>query len=715
MEIMKNSIKRFGSKRYIPVMIPNKTGPFSFPTNWKKDNPPYIRSFDELNTIYRDVRFNGVGMVLDDLVCIDIDIKHNPDGTVRKNGFHLFKEWYEEYDLPLSDWYWEETRGGGAHYYFINDIPGFKPTNKFSDQGIDILTGEGHLTIIAGSHLYEAMNDVEIGKLSELPADFLGMVEVKKEIRKPPKQSLDSDLVSFEEAVKVLSHFPKDYWDTNNKWSEHLLCLRDTFDFDTALKIADRFMNAEEREVRTGGKTKVANAQILRRPSSGHSNPLTWGGMRNEATDYGYIDPEVELKLGFLDKKETKDSLYHTNKGPIPIPPGFAGDLCLEFAKNSKCTNNQAVWLVSQLLPALLYAGKFYVKDRPVSIYMFQISLAGIGKSYQISCLEREIKKLKHIDFEGFEKEALSNSKIKQTVSEKRIASFLYDEVMNLLGKPIEQTPVPAMLSYYGAYKGQTIKGSEAVKKDFNSEDVESPAVNIVGNTTNVNWDRQKKCDAFGSGLSRRVDLVWVGKVQLSGDDYMNFYDFMTDDKFSIKSINKLNSVNGFLSSLLKGDGFGDIEIQRPAMEVFAKRIQEINENKRPNEVELIQHEKILLTAARVALLNADRSSHGVAITKEIAEWSVRFSKWNVKAHTELMENMTDPISPLIEKALEILGNSRMPMGRLLRKVAPGDPKERYSIRQELKNSLQEDDRFDILKVQGGLQVCKFIGNKKRR
>ena len=56
-----------------------------------------------------------------------------------------------------------------------------------------------------------------------------------------------------------------------------------------------------------------------------------------------------------------------------------------------------------------------------------------------------------------------------------------------------------------------------------------------------------------------------------------------------------------------------------------------------------------------------------------------------------------------------------MTMSELLRKVAPGDPKARFSIRQEVKNSLLEDERFDILKVQGGLQVCKFIKKKQRK
>jgi hypothetical protein len=263
---MQNVINFFGKKRYIPIKIPaNVQDTLSFPVEWKKGNPPYIASFDEMNTIYSGIRFNGVGMILDDLVCFDIDIKRHEDGAVRKNGFPLFNQWKEDHDLDFSEYYCEKTRSGGAHYYFHNDL-NMKFTKEYGDIGIDFLTDENHLVVIAGSHGYSIEQEGVIGNISDLPRDFLEIIGFKKPETHPQSVAVEQDDIDFKELVNVISFINEKNpakFDKRDDWSKLNLFLIEVLKEDDYIAFCEKHLNQDEWAKRNGSTPKSSIETIL--------------------------------------------------------------------------------------------------------------------------------------------------------------------------------------------------------------------------------------------------------------------------------------------------------------------------------------------------------------------------------------------------------------------------------------------------------------------
>ena len=653
---MKNSIKRFGSKRYIPVMITNKTDPFIFPTNWKKDDPPYIDSFDELNTIYGHVRFNGVGMVLDDLYCIDIDIKKNPNGTNRKNGFNLFKIWCEDYDLDFSEFYCEQTRGGGHHYYFHNDV-GFKSNNAFENSGIDLLAGEGKLTIIAGSYHYKLVNEGRIGRLSELPADFLRKIERKKN-KKPTGSDIVEvhELVSFNEAVKVLSFFPEDYWDTNGVWHKYAALIKETFSDEDAEKILDIFMNETKREIRTGGKTGETNKQLLARPPSKHPEPFTWGGVRCEATDYEYIDPEVELDLKFLSSKEKPDCKLRYKKGDLSIPHGLAGEIVKDLMKNKNFTIETAIIFGSQMIPSYLYASRAYYEGDNLSTFVLQVGDSNAGKSFNVGIVNEALAQIEEGYGGGFgDSLPRSDSALMSSLEFSNVLNIYKDEAKNFFVSDGEFSPKGIMLQAYTARKGEALPGmNRETKKNISA--IQDPWINLIMNDTFDNFDTYRTNEFFGGGGVRRFELIYVKDVKKTKDVYKS-----RRKSKKLKPLSK-NTLDIIKRTLYKKE-FHDINVFLPEnLEEYFMDIQLSFDNHPENDdnnsdMFSYARDKVELFAARIALLNATDSLPEVAISKPDLDWAKQACLFFCLRNIELYENTSDELFEQLKKARKRITN----------------------------------------------------------
>jgi hypothetical protein len=722
---MKKTIEKFGKQRYFPVnikIIPGKEEKeVIFPKKWGKDHTPYISSLEELNTTY-SVRQNSLAMILDNYLVIDIDNKKG------KKGSELFGKWIKEFKLDIKEWYCEGTVNGGEHYYIKLSKPFAVDKYRYTDSGIELLSGPGCVVFMAGSEGYFVSNDGVVPEIGDLPDNFTNKILSTKTKANKRNQVVKEPLANYEEVVKRLEFIKEkdpSFWDSEGDAWKVVAFIAESFHDETSAALVDRFFDQEEWSKRTGIPNKHTNDQYIEmntRRTKGKGR-FDFESLRRIAINhFDYPDEETDLSgmtfLSALKKTEEAPNIYahilKLKKDPLDIPHGLAGDIVRDLINNKGLNKEAAITFGSQTFPAYFFAEVAYYGRRNISQRVLQLGDSNSGKSYNKGVLDEAIRQFYEFGntYKGFiNNMPVSDGALLDDLNAEPTLNISSDEAKNFFTCKTEYSPLQSFLEVATLGKGSYLMGKSR-RTSSDTPPVYEPIVNLIMNDTFVNFDEYRGNSFFGGGGVRRFDLIYIKAPHMTREVYKARRRYGEAIPLSDQVVNRFKVI---LDRFKKGSKKNDktnrdyVDVVTPDhLEDFLIDIQLAFDNhkyRQPSNEHLFSYykDRVEIFAARIALLNLHPVNGRLELSKRDLDWAGRTCLHFCLRCVELYENNNDAISKALKRAKEKIPNKNVGFTSFTRQFVQNKP-QLLSLFQQV---IKEDSYFQITPGRVGYSIKK--------